>query len=264
MTGGGTTGSPRVFRDREEAGRALAAALHGRVDRAHALVLAIPRGGVIVAAPVARALDAPLDVVIPHKLGAPHNPELAIGAVAPGVRVLDERPHPRPQRSRRATSRTRSPRRRRRSNAGPTLYRDDRPPPVFAGATAVVVDDGVATGATVDGGAAMGARAGFRARGVRGARRAGRPRSGCSRTSATTSSSWRHRVVPRRGGVVRPVRPGRRTSRCWPCCGTRREGVRDRARRGVRRARDPFARVLDPAAVREPRSPATTCCSRCS
>ena len=80
-----------MFRDREEAGRALAAALHGRVERAHAVILAIPRGGVIVAVPVGRALDAPLDVVIPHKLRAPNNPELAIGAVAPGVRVLDDR-----------------------------------------------------------------------------------------------------------------------------------------------------------------------------
>ena len=81
--------SPRVFRDREEAGRALAAALHGRVERAHALVLAIPRGGVIVAAPVARALDAPLDVVIPHKLGAPRQPR------ARDRRRRSRRPRPR-------------------------------------------------------------------------------------------------------------------------------------------------------------------------
>jgi len=143
----GTAGYPRVFRDREEAGRALAAALHGRVDRAQALVLAIPRGGVIVAAPVARALDAPLDVVIPHKLGAPHNPELAIGAVAPGVRVLDgglSRALNVPDayiEDEVAAQETEIERR-------TTLYRDDRPSPAFAGATAIVVDDGVATGAT--------------------------------------------------------------------------------------------------------------------
>jgi putative phosphoribosyl transferase len=148
VTGGTTEGTrPRGFRDREEAGRALAAALHGRVDRSRAVVLAIPRGGVIVAAPVARALDAPLDVVIPHKLGAPHNPELAIGAVAPGVRFLheglsrglhvpddyieDEVAAQEGEIERRTT-----------------LYRGDRPLPVFADATAVVVDDGVATGAT--------------------------------------------------------------------------------------------------------------------
>jgi putative phosphoribosyl transferase len=138
---------PRGFRDREEAGRALAAALHGRVDRAHALILAIPRGGVVVAAPVARALDAPLDVVIPHKLGAPDNPELAIGAVAPGVRVIDERITHALHVSEKyveAEVAAQEAEIERRS----ARYRRERPPPVFDGATAVVVDDGVATGAT--------------------------------------------------------------------------------------------------------------------
>ena len=147
MSHGTSAGSPRVFRDREEAGRALAAALHGRVDRAHALVLAIPRGGVIVAMPIARALDAPLDVVIPHKLGAPRNPELAIGAVAPGVRVLDvDLLHalgvPDTYIEDEVAAQEAEIERR------TTLYRDRRSDPVFAGVTAVVVDDGVATGAT--------------------------------------------------------------------------------------------------------------------
>ena len=147
MTGVGAKGFPRVFRDREEAGRALAAALHGRVERSHAIVLAIPRGGVIVAAPVARALEAPLDVVIPHKLRAPDNPELAIGAVAPGVRVIDERivqalHVPAAYIEEEAATQEAEIERRTR------LYRGDRPEPSFTGATAVVVDDGIATGAT--------------------------------------------------------------------------------------------------------------------
>ena len=147
MTGGGAKGFPRVFRDREEAGRALAAALHGRVERSRAIVLAIPRGGVIVAAPVARALEAPLDVVIPHKLRAPDNPELAIGAVAPGVRVLDERivqalHVPAAYIEEEAATQEAEIERRTR------LYRGDRPEPSFTDATAVVVDDGIATGAT--------------------------------------------------------------------------------------------------------------------
>jgi predicted phosphoribosyltransferase len=147
VTGGGAKGFPRVFRDREEAGRALAAALHGRVERSRAIVLAIPRGGVIVAAPVARALEAPLDVVIPHKLRAPDNPELAIGAVAPGVRVLDERivqalHVPSAYIEEEAATQEAEIERRTR------LYRGDRPEPSFADATAVVVDDGIATGAT--------------------------------------------------------------------------------------------------------------------
>jgi putative phosphoribosyl transferase len=138
---GAAKGFPRVFRDREEAGRALAAALHGRVERSHAIVLAIPRGGVIVAAPVARALDAPLDVVIPHKLRAPNNPELAIGAIAPGVRVLDERIvqvlHV-PQ----AYIEEEAARQEAEIERRTKLYRGDRPAPSFIDATAVIVDDG--------------------------------------------------------------------------------------------------------------------------
>jgi predicted phosphoribosyltransferase len=136
-----------VFRDREEAGRALAAALHGHVERARAVILAIPRGGVIVAAPLARALDVPLDVVIPHKLRAPGDPELAIGAIAPGVRVLDERiiralRVPEAYIEEEVAAQEAEIGRRTR------LYRGDRPQPTFADATAVVVDDGIATGAT--------------------------------------------------------------------------------------------------------------------
>jgi putative phosphoribosyl transferase len=136
----------RVFRDREEAGEALAAAV-ARVVAEPATVLAIPRGGVTVAGPVARELGAPLDVVIPRKLGAPGNPELAIGAVAPGVRVLHERVMRQLgvsmeyiQREA-ALQETEIARRE-------AAYREGRPPAPVAGGTVVVVDDGVATGAT--------------------------------------------------------------------------------------------------------------------
>ena len=81
---------PGAFADRREAGASLADAL-ARFAPERPVVLGIPRGGVAVAAEVARSLDAPLDVVIPRKVGAPGNPELGLGAVAPGVRVLDER-----------------------------------------------------------------------------------------------------------------------------------------------------------------------------
>jgi len=137
----------RVFRDREEAGRALAAALHGRVERSNVMILAIPRGGVIVAAPIGRALDAPLDVVIPHKLRAPDNPELAIGAIAPGVRVLDERII-RALRVPDAYIEEEVAAQEAEIERRTQLYRQDRPHISFAGATAVVVDDGIATGAT--------------------------------------------------------------------------------------------------------------------
>jgi putative phosphoribosyl transferase len=148
VTEGAPKGSrPRVFRDREEAGRALAAALHGRVDRSRTVILAIPRGGVIVAGPVGRALDAPLDVVIPHKLRVPDNPELAIGAIAPGIRVLDER-LVRMLRVPEAYIEDEVAAQEAEIERRTHLYRGDRPPAAFADATAVVVDDGVATGAT--------------------------------------------------------------------------------------------------------------------
>ena len=82
-----------MFADRAEAGRRLAAALLTR-PLANPIFLALPRGGVAVAAPVARQLHAPLDVVLVRKIGAPGQPELAVGAVAegdpPAVVVDDE------------------------------------------------------------------------------------------------------------------------------------------------------------------------------
>jgi putative phosphoribosyl transferase len=135
-----------VFRDRIEAGRQLAEALRGRVE-GPAVVLGIPRGGVVVALPVAEALGSPLDVVVTHKLGAPGNPELAIGAVAPGVTVVDER----------AVALLRVPpvyleeeiaRQQREIERRMHAYRRDRPPLALDARTAVIVDDGVATGAT--------------------------------------------------------------------------------------------------------------------
>jgi putative phosphoribosyl transferase len=135
-----------VFRDRSEAGERLARAVADRVD-GPTLVLGVPRGGVVVAAPVARVLAAPLDVVVPRKLGAPGNPELAIGAVAPGVRVIDDRIVAAlaidDEYLESETARAQAEVERRTA-----AYRRGRPPLVLAGRTVVVVDDGVATGAT--------------------------------------------------------------------------------------------------------------------
>jgi predicted phosphoribosyltransferase len=135
-----------VFRDRQEAGSRLAVAVADRVS-GPVTVLAIPRGGVAVAVPVAKALGALLDVVIPRKLGAPDNPELAIGAVAPGVMVLNERAVrqlgvPRDYIELEAARQEAEIARRE------AAYRGGRAPAPVAGRTVVVVDDGVATGAT--------------------------------------------------------------------------------------------------------------------
>ncbi len=80
-----------IFQNRREAGQALGERLLKWRDRGDVVVLGIPRGGVIVAAQVAQALRAPLDVFLTHKIGAPDNPELAIGAVASdGTTILDQ------------------------------------------------------------------------------------------------------------------------------------------------------------------------------
>ncbi len=135
-----------VFRDRDEAGAVLASTMADRVS-GPATVLGIPRGGVAVALPVARALGAPLDVVIPRKLRAPDNPELAIGAVAPGVMVLHERAVRQlgvgPEYIEQEAARQEAEIARREA-----AYRGGRAPAPVADRTVVVVDDGVATGAT--------------------------------------------------------------------------------------------------------------------
>ncbi len=134
------------FADRAEAGRFLTEALRPILPP-DAVVLAIPRGGVDVAAVVAERLGLPLDIVIPRKLGAPGNPELGLGAVAEGVRVLDERLVRLlevPVEYLDAEIERQETEIRRRTDA----YREGRDPIPVAGRAAAVVDDGVATGGT--------------------------------------------------------------------------------------------------------------------
>lgn len=133
--------------DRRTAGQALAAEL-SRHRGTQPLLLGVPRGGVEVAAVVAEALDGELDVVIARKLGAPGNPELAIGAVAAdGIPVLDELLIRRlgvPDAHVEAEVTRQEEEVRRREEA----YRAGGPPVDPAGRVVIVVDDGVATGAT--------------------------------------------------------------------------------------------------------------------
>ncbi|MEX2631969.1 MAG: phosphoribosyltransferase family protein [Tistlia sp.] len=139
----------RVFANRTAAGQALAQRL---LDKRYAdpVVLALPRGGLPVAAEVARALGAPLDLVLVRKVGLPWQPELAVGAVVDGERpefVVNEatrnlvEAHPETFAGIEARELREIERRRR-------LYLKDRPRARIAGATAIVVDDGLATGAT--------------------------------------------------------------------------------------------------------------------
>lgn len=137
------------FRDRREAGRLLAAKLPAYAHRPDVLVLALPRGGVPVAYEVARALGAPLDVFLVRKLGVPGQEELAMGAVASGgVRVLNDDIVTAlriPERVIDAIAAREQPELARRER----LYRGNRPPPDVRGRTVILVDDGLATGATM-------------------------------------------------------------------------------------------------------------------
>lgn len=140
---------PRRFRNREQAGRALAERLTSYANRSDIVVLALPRGGLPVGAEVAAALRAPLDVFVVRKLGTPGQPELAMGAIASGgVRVLNEDvlqvlnvtsdaiDHVAAVEQRELERRER-------------LYRAGRPFPSIADQVVILVDDGLATGSTM-------------------------------------------------------------------------------------------------------------------
>ncbi|EGX57114.1 hypothetical protein SZN_24458 [Streptomyces zinciresistens K42] len=139
------------FRDRAEAGRHLAELLRPRQEAGalpDPVVLALPRGGVAVAREIAPALRAPLDVLVVRKIGAPGHEEFGVGALAgDGPPLFDDR-------TLRALGLTRADldpvveRERRELRRREERYRQGRPPPVLRGRTAVVVDDGVATGST--------------------------------------------------------------------------------------------------------------------
>ncbi|MBE3558359.1 MAG: phosphoribosyltransferase, partial [Ktedonobacteraceae bacterium] len=138
-----------VYRDRSEAGRKLAEHLSAYANRRDVVVLALPRGGVVVAYEVAKSLHVPLDVFVVRKLGVPGHEELAMGAIASGgVRVLNEDVvdtlHIPGQIIERVAVREQRELERREQ-----LYRDDRPVPDVAGRTVILIDDGLATGATM-------------------------------------------------------------------------------------------------------------------
>jgi predicted phosphoribosyltransferase len=139
----------QVFADRRDAGRELARLLDDYRGRDDVVVLGLARGGVPVAFEVARALDAPLEVFTVRKIGVPGQEELAMGAIATGgavvmnYRIVDEIGIP-PGRFDLAAERA-TVELERREHA----YRGDRPPPDLAGKTAILVDDGLATGTTM-------------------------------------------------------------------------------------------------------------------
>lgn len=136
-----------LFRDRKDAGRQLARHLIQYRDR-NPLILALPRGGVVVGFEIASALKAPLDVIVARKIGAPGMPEYGIGAIAPGgVLILDERPI-RMLGISRAQIDLIADREREEMQRRIDRYRGGRPLPDIRSQTVILVDDGIATGVT--------------------------------------------------------------------------------------------------------------------
>lgn len=136
-----------VFKDRKEAGQKLAAALAGFKGRGDVLLFALPRGGAVLGAEVAKALGVPFDVLVTRKLGAPFNPEFAIGSLAEtGEIIWNEAERAASDKkvldgivSEEAAEAERRVKK----------YRQGRALPDMAGKTVVIIDDGVATGLTV-------------------------------------------------------------------------------------------------------------------
>jgi predicted phosphoribosyltransferase len=137
------------FRNRFDAGRRLAAALEQYAQTPNLLVLALPRGGLPVGYEIARALNAPLDVMLVRKLGVPGHEELAMGAIASGgIRILSDdiiAAFAVPERVIATVAANEESELERRERT----YRDHQPPTVIRGRTIILVDDGLATGSTM-------------------------------------------------------------------------------------------------------------------
>jgi putative phosphoribosyl transferase len=141
--------NPRPFRNREQAGRALADRLKVYANRSDVIVLALPRGGLPVGAEVAAALRAPLDVFVVRKLGTPGQPELAMGAIASGgMRVLNEDVVQVLNVTSDAIDRVAAVEQQELERRE-RLYRAGRPFPSISDQVVILIDDGLATGSTM-------------------------------------------------------------------------------------------------------------------
>lgn len=141
--------SNRIYEDRRDAGRALVPEIQGCALH-DPIVLGLPRGGIPVAYEIAVAIDAPLDVLVVRKLGVPFQPELALGAIASGqVRVLNEQLLEELPSIDESVIEEIVVRETEELERRENLYRGDRPYPELRDREVIVVDDGIATGATM-------------------------------------------------------------------------------------------------------------------
>lgn len=136
------------FKNRKDAGQKLGLALHPYIKKPQTLAIGLPRGGVIVAAEVTHVLHIPLDVIVPRKIGAPHNEEFAIGALAGDVVWLDKETIAALGISPSFIEETVA-KEKREAERRLALFRKGRPPQNFSERTVILIDDGIATGATM-------------------------------------------------------------------------------------------------------------------
>lgn len=136
-----------ILRNRQEAGQKLAQLLEKYKNNPETLVLALPRGGVVVGYEIAQALNLPLDIIVPRKIGAPGNPEYAIGAITEtgeGIFNEEEIKYVDPEWLQKEIEKEKQEAKRRIK-----VYRGNRPPLNLQGKIIILVDDGVATGFTM-------------------------------------------------------------------------------------------------------------------
>lgn len=136
-----------IFKNRIEAGQKLAEKLGAYKNKKDAIVLALPRGGVVLGAEIAKILDLPLDIIVPRKIGHPENPEYAIGAITEtgeGIFNEAERARVDPKWLEGEIEKEKKEAQRRLKT-----YRGDRPPLNLKNKTVLIIDDGIATGLTM-------------------------------------------------------------------------------------------------------------------
>lgn len=138
-----------IFRDRKDAGEKLAEKLDKYKGKSDVVVLGLPRGGVVTANEVAKRLDLPLDIIVPRKIGAPGNPELAIGAITEsGEGIFDEEIMKYVGADQEYIEKTMEEEKKE-AQRRLKVYRGSKPPVDLKGKTVILVDDGIATGSTM-------------------------------------------------------------------------------------------------------------------